>query len=143
MVAVSMQQSKFMELLQYMLAFLEVSRFWSSGSFNPFQNESNRSVVLGNIGQEPRPDSLTLDQFVNVALFLDVWNLMAKPSDFDDNSTAKTIVWRVSVGCEASVAILAQVEFQIQMVDAGRIPFVCGHGCNSFKISSRNRLEGW
>lgn len=52
MMAVLMEDSKFVELLQYTLAPLEVSRSRTSGALSLLQHESDRSVGLTDISQK-------------------------------------------------------------------------------------------
>jgi hypothetical protein len=109
MVAVLTQQPKLMEPFQHMLALLEVSRLGSFGSPNLLQDKSDRSAILGDIGQELGPDALALNKFVDVALFLDIWDLVVEPSDFDDDGTAKHTRRRVTICRETTIAVLALV----------------------------------
>ena len=61
---------------------------------------------------------------------------MAESSDLDDDWTTKYITWRVSVRCEASTGIAALVELQIEMVDTGRVPRLCGYAFDCIEVLS-------
>jgi len=93
MVAVLMQEPQPMEPLQHTLALREVARSEWLGVLDLLQDKSDRSATLSDVCQKLRPDTLALYQFVDVALFLDVRNLVAETSDFDDDRAAKYITW--------------------------------------------------
>ena len=66
---------------------------------------------------------------------------MAEASNFDKNWETKYVRRRVPISCKASTRITALVELQIEMVDAGKIPFFCASGSDCFEISSYRALE--
>ena len=66
---------------------------------------------------------------------------MAEASNFDKNWETKNVRRRVPISCKASTRITALVELQIEMVDAGKIPFFCASGSDCFEISSYRALE--
>lgn len=93
MMAVSMEKPKFVEPLQHALASFKIIWPKALSPLDLLQDEANYSAFLGDICQEFRSDTLAQYLFVDVAFQLDVWDLVAETSDFDNNWTFEQIRW--------------------------------------------------
>ena len=86
--------------------------------------------------------SMEESKSVDIAFSLDVWDLMAELSDFNDDWTTKLTRRNVPVSTEAFTIVSSLMEPQVKMIDRGRIPCFRGCECGSFETSSRSLLEG-